>query len=151
MSDDKKSVIQSIVNGVKWLFFEDEDESVRFEDEKSVLEFLALDEFAGDSNAGKLVKRWFFITNRKDLMSTSKVTKERYDEMVGHFNLFVDALFVHRYTQEEKENKVKSEAYTTEFEKLLESFEQFVYNEVANKIDSDRPKRKKIQVQLDNE
>lgn len=151
MSDDKKGMIQSIVNGVKWLFFEEEDDTVRFVDEKSVLEFLAIEEFKDESRAGNLVKRWFFITNRKDLMSTSKITKERYDEMVSHFNLFVDACFVHLYSQKEKENKVKSEAYTEEFEKLLESFEQFVYNEVANKIDIDRPKRKKIQVQLDNE
>lgn len=151
MSDDKKGMIQSVVNGIKWLFFEDEDEAVRFKDEDSVLKFLAIDEFKDDSRDGKLVKRWFFITNRKDLMATSKITKERYGEMAGHFNLFVDACFVHRYTQDEKENRVKSEAYTEEFEKLLESFEQFVYNEVANKIDLERAKRKKIQVQLDNE
>lgn len=151
---DKQGMWKSIFTGLKNMFVEDETEESRFPDMKSVGDFLGLDDdFTIRHKGGKeLVERWFFITNRKDLMKTNSTVEDRYTEMVGHFNLLVDSLFIIQNNKDEKsEAKDKSAKYVAEFKKLLDAFESFVYNSVAQKIDSERNVRAKVQVYLENE
>lgn len=151
---DKQGMWKSVFTGLKNMFVEDETEDARFPDIESVIDFLGLNgDFTLRHKRGKdLVERWFFITNRKDLMKTNSTVQDRYEEMVGHFNLLIDSLFIIQNNKDDKsESNEKAARYVAEFKKLLDAFETFVYNSVAQKIDSERNVRAKVQVYLENE
>jgi hypothetical protein len=154
MSEEKKGAWGSFMSALKWWFSDDESDRIRFNRVEDVVSFLGVKSLdtVRHKSGKSLIERWFFVTSRIDLMKTNETTKERYDEMISHFNLLVDSLFIIQNIQNEKsESRQKAVDYIEEFSKLLESFEQFLYNAVAQKIDSDRSVRKKIQVSLENE
>jgi len=135
MSD--KSNFQYFIDGLKWLFGK-EDKKCRFNDLEEVQKFV------GKNINVKLVEKWFYIVDRREMFNHDKKVVRKYEEMIKHFELFVDSLFVINNYENDTDTCDKSSEYVDEFEELLKSFESIVCESISKKIDSERQLRSRI-------
>lgn len=131
-----------------WLNEEDKKPKERFPDKDSVRVFL---DGEIDSKYEALIDRWFFVSNRKDIINASERLKKRYDEMRNHFDLFVDSVFVCVRCEEDLESKARSDSYVSEFDELMNAFEKFVYSSVATRISESNNVRNRVKVELEED
>lgn len=134
-------------------FFSEEEPPQRFPTKEQVIKFLGLNTDSElDSEVNKIVNKWFFISERTDIIKACKNVEKRYEEMIEHFNLFIDAVFVNvNSIQKDSEAILRSSTYIEEFKVLLDTFEKFVFASVSDRIVKTNNIRNKVKVELGNE
>jgi hypothetical protein len=127
-------------------------EDSRFQNIESVQKFVG-----GDipKQHADTVERWFFITERYKMVISASIQDDKKDDRVVKTFTFMDESFC-RYVEslliviksKNTETVIRANAYIEEFNELLNSFEEFVFKQIMEDINSTNLKRNIIKEQM---